>query len=454
METTTQKRNETIRKLIADRSFFELKNQLKEMLPFDIHEVIHLLETSDQVILFRLLDKDTAAEVFSLIEHEDQEKLLKYFGMDKMKEIIEEMDPDDRTELFDELPDEMVKRLIKLLSPEERDIANRLLNYPEDSAGRLMTPEFIELQKDLTTEKAIQTIRKIGLDKETIYYSYVVDERRILIGIISLKDMLLAEPATKIEEIMTTSFVYVNTIDDQEDVAKVLSQYDLVALPVTDKDQKLVGIITVDDVVDVIKEEAEEDFHKMAGIEAPDEPYLNTKFFTLGRKRALWLVILLVTSYLSSVVLKHYSNILQIVIPLAFFIPMLTGTCGNTGMQSATLVIRGLATGEIKLKDFTKVFFREIFMGGFLGIILGIFSFIRALFIDVNPFIGIAVGIAVFSSVIVANLIGTILPIILKKFKIDPAISAGPFISTIIDVMSLIIYFEIAQIIFRANFEF
>ncbi len=454
METSQQNRNEAIQKLIADRSFFELKKQLKEMLPFDIHEVIHLLETSDQVILFRLLDKDTAAEVFSLIEHEDQETLLKYFGMDRVKEIIEEMDPDDRTELFDELPDEMVKRLIKLLSPEERDIANRLLNYPEDSAGRLMTPEFIELRKDLTTEKAMQTIRKIGLNKETIYYSYVVDERRFLIGIVSLKDMLLAEPDTRIEDIMTTSFVHVNTIDDQEDVAKILSQYDLSALPVTDKAQKLVGIITVDDVVDVIKEEAEEDFHKMAGIEAPEEPYFNIKFFTLGRKRALWLVILLVTSYLSSVVLKHYSNILQIVIPLAFFIPMLTGTCGNTGMQSATLVIRGLATGEIRVKDFIKVFLREIFMGGFLGIILGIFSFIRAHFIDVNPFIGIAVGIAVFSSVIVANLIGTILPIILKKFKIDPAISAGPFISTIIDVTSLVIYFEIAQTIFRANLEF
>ncbi|UCB44426.1 MAG: magnesium transporter [Spirochaetota bacterium] len=449
MEDQEAKSNEKIEDLIAKRSYFELKTVLKDMLAYDIMETIRPLETGVQVILFRLLNKDTAAEVFSLLEHEEQENLLRQFGTDEIKQIIEEMDPDDRTDLFDELPDEMVKRLIRHLSPDERKIANRLLNYPEDSAGRLMTPEFIELRKDLTAEKALTRIQKIGLNKETIYYSYITDEKGMLIGIVSLKDLLLAPPDKPIEDFMETSFVSVNTFDDQEDVAKVLSQYDLNALPVKDKAEKLVGIITVDDVVDVIQEEAEEDFHKMAGIEAPEDPYFSTKFFTLGRKRALWLIILLVTSYLSSVVLKHYSQILQIVIPLAFFIPMLTGTCGNTGMQSATLIIRGLATGDIQLRDFFKVFSREILMGGFLGVILGVFSFVRAHFIDVNPFIGIAVGIAVFTSVIVANVIGTILPILLKKLKIDPAISAGPFISTIIDVTSLILYFEIAQIIFN-----
>jgi len=448
MEQVEHKGNEKILELIEKKSYFELKSALRDTLPFDIMEIIRPLETSEQVILFRLLAKDTAAEVFSLLEHEEQEMLLHDFGMDKIKEIIEEMDPDDRTDLFDELPDEMVKRLIRLLSSPERAVANRLLNYPEDSAGRLMTPEFIELKETLTAGEALERIRKIGLDKETIYYSYIVDNRGILIGIVSLKDLLLSSPERIIGEFMQSSFVHVHTLDDQEDVAKVLSQYDLTALPVTDKDKKLVGIITVDDIVDVIKEEAEEDFHKMAGIEAPEDPYFSTKFFVLGRKRALWLVILLVTSYLSSVVLKRYSAILQIVIPLAFFIPMLTGTCGNTGMQSATLIIRGLATGEIALRDFMRVFLREILMGGFLGIILGLFSFVRAHFIDVDPFIGIVVGAAVFISVIVANIIGTILPILLKRLKIDPAISAGPFISTIIDVTSLILYFEIAKIIF------
>jgi magnesium transporter len=449
MEDQEIKGNEKIRDLIAKKNYFELKDALKDLLPYDIMETIRPLETADQIILFRLLTKDMAAEVFSLLEREEQENLLRHFGTDETKQIIEEMDPDDRTELFDELPDEMVKRLIRLLSPDERKIANRLLNYPEESAGRLMTPEFIELRKDLTAGQALDRIRKIGLDKETIYYSYIIDERGLLIGIVSLKDLLLAPPNKKIDRIMETSFVSVNTFDDQEEVARVLSQYDLNALPVKDKAEKLVGIITVDDVVDVIHEEAEEDFHKMAGIAAVEAPYFSTKFFTLGRKRALWLVILLVTSYLSSIVLKHYSQILQIVVPLAFFIPMLTGTCGNTGMQSATLIIRGLATGEIQLRDFLKVFSREILMGGFLGIILGAFSFIRARFIAVNPFIGIAVGIAVFTSVIAANIIGTILPILLKKVKIDPAISAGPFISTIIDVTSLLLYFEIAQIIFN-----
>jgi magnesium transporter len=451
MDKTDRKSNENIQRLVEEKKYFALKDILKETLPYDIKEIISPLQTSEQVLLFRLLDTDRAAEVFSLLDHEEQELLLHDFGLDKIKEIIEEMDPDDRTDLFDELPDEMVKRLIRLLSPQERAVANRLLNYPEDSAGRLMTPEFIELDEGLSAGEALSRIRMIGLDKETIYYSYIVDDRGILIGIVSLKDLFLSQPERKIAELMQTSFIHVNTTDDQEDVARVLSQYDLTALPVTDKADKLVGIITVDDIVDVIHEEAEEDFHKMAGIEAPEDPYFATKFLVLGRKRALWLVILLVTSYLSSIVLKHYSSILQIVIPLAFFIPMLTGTCGNTGMQSATLIIRGLATGEIALKDFFRVFSREILMGGFLGVILGLFSFVRARFIDADPFIGIAVGIAVFTSVIVANIIGTILPIVLKRLKIDPAISAGPFISTIIDVTTLILYFEIAKVLFNTK---
>ncbi len=440
---------ETTQALIQKREYFALKETLANNLAPDIVEIIQSLDISDKVILFRLLNKETAAEVFSLLEHEDQEELLGHFGMDRVKEIIEEMDPDDLTDLFDELPDEMVKRLIRLLPPDERSVVNRLMGYPEDSAGRLMTPEFIELRKDLSADDAIASIRKIGLDKETIYYSYVVDNRGMLIGIVSLKDLLLAPPKKRVEEIMTTNFVYSHTGDDQEDSAELLAKYDLSALPVVDYDRRLVGIITSDDVIDVIYEEATEDIHKMAGIEAPEESYFSTKFLLMGRKRALWLVILLVLSYLSSVVLKHYADILQILVPLAFFIPMLTGTCGNTGMQSATLVIRGFATGEIKLKDFFKVFPREILMGAFLGIILGLFAFIRANFIKVNPFIGVAVGLAVFISVMVANLIGTILPMILKRIRIDPAISAGPFITTIIDVTSLILYFEVASIIFN-----
>lgn len=452
IEKKTMPDTEIIKELINKKKFYDLKVMLSAFLAQDIPEIIEHLEIDEKIIVFRLLKKETAADVFSFLAYEDQEELLSHFGMDKIKEIVEEMDPDDRVELFEELPEKMVKRLTQLLSPSERGAVNRLLGYPEDSAGRIMTPEFIQLKKNSSADDAIEKIRKIGLDKETVYYSYVIDENGFLIGILSLKDLLLAKPETKISEIMTTNMVYVNTMDDQEEVAKVLSHYDLSALPVVDSDKKLVGIVTVDDVVDVIKEEAEEDFHKMVGIEAPEYPYFNTKFFVLGRKRALWLVVLLVMSYLSSVVLKHYSNVLEILIPLAFFIPMLTGTCGNTGMQSATLIIRGLATGEIELNDFIRVFFREIFMGMFLGIILGLFSFVRARFVDVSPFIGIAVGIAVFTSVIAANIIGSILPLFLKKLKIDPAISAGPFITTIIDVTSLILYFEIAQTIFGLRF--
>jgi magnesium transporter len=440
--------SERVSKLIQEKKLFDLKNMLSDLLPFDVTELIEPLETDEKVILFRLLNKETAAEAFSLLERDEREQLLSHFSTDTVKNIVEEMDPDDRAELFDELPERMVKRLMRLLSPEERGVLNRLLGYPEDSAGRLMTPEFIELKSQWTAEQAIKRIRKIGLDKETIYNSYVTDEKGILIGIVSLKDLLLADPKTSISDLMTTNFVSVQTTDDQEEVAGVLADYDLNAIPVVDLGRKLVGIITVDDILDVIHEEASEDVYRMAGMEAPEEPYFSTRFLVLGRKRALWLVVLLVMSYLSSIVLKHYSSILEIVIPLAFFIPMLTGTCGNTGMQSATLIIRGLATGEIEVKDFLHLFTREILMGGFLGVILGVFAFVRARCVDVNPFIGIAVGIAVFISVIAANIIGTVLPILLKKLKIDPAISAGPFISTIIDVTSLILYFRVAGFIF------
>jgi magnesium transporter len=440
--------SERVSELIHEKKLFELKNFLTKLLPFDITELIEPLETGEKVILFRLLNKEVAAEVFSLLEHDDQEELLTHFSMDTVKQIVEEMDPDDRADLFDELPEKMVKTLTRLLSSEERRVVNRLLGYPEDSAGRLMTPELIELKSDWTAEQAIVHIRNTGLDKETIYNSYVVDERGTLIGIVSLKDLLLASPRTLISGIMTTNFVSVQTTDDQEEVARVLADYDLNAIPVVDLGRKLVGIITVDDILDVIHEEASEDVYRMAGMEAPEEPYFSTGFLVLGRKRALWLVVLLVMSYLSSVVLKHYSAILQIIIPLAFFIPMLTGTCGNTGMQSATLIIRGLATGEIELEDFLRIFFRETLMGGFLGVILGAFAFVRARFVEIDPFIGIAVGSAVFISVIAANIIGTVLPLILKKLRIDPAISAGPFISTIIDVTSLIIYFRVAGFIF------
>ncbi len=449
MEKAVKLTSERTKSLLNEKKFFELKTMLNEALPPDIMELIDDLEIPEQVLLFRLLSKETAARVFSLLDHDDQEVLLEHFKTERVKEIIGEMDPDDRAELFDELPEWMVKRLLRLLAPEERREVNRLLNYPEDSAGRLMTPEFIELKKGIAAGEAIERIRTIGLDKETIYYSYVVDERGILTGIVSLKDLLLSDPDRKVQDIMTTNIVYSNTTDDQEETANILAKYDISAIPVVDKDKKLVGIITVDDIVDVIHEEATEDFHKMAGIEATDAPYLSTGFFLMGRKRALWLVILLITSYLSSVVLKNYSDILQIVIPLAFFIPMLTGTCGNTAMQSATLIIRGLATGEIGLRDFIRIIGREILMGGFLGIILGLLSFIRAHFVDANPLVGVTVGLAVIISVTAANIIGTILPLILKKLKIDPAISAGPFISTIIDVTTLILYFEIAKVVFN-----
>lgn len=435
-----------VHEAIEKRDFRALKEALQEFYPQDVVDLLRTMEPADRLILFRLLAKDRASEVFSFLEFEEQKDLLSRFTEQNLKEIIVEMSPDDRTDLLDELPAGVVKRLLVLLDPAERAVANELLNYPESSAGRLMTPEFVDLNADMTVDEAIQRIRQTGPDKETIYYAYVTDATRTLKGMVSLRTLLLAKPGTRIEDIMKEEPIRVQTADDQESVANVIRKYDLLAVPVVDREERLVGIVTVDDVVDVIADEATEDIQKMGAIEAAEEGYFQTGFFSLARRRILWLMILLVTATLSGSILEHYTAALHAAVILVFFIPMLMNTGGSTGTQSATLIIRGLAMGEIDVRQVGRVLGRESLMGIVLGTAIGVLGFVRAMFVPGSDSqVWLTVGLTLIVTVTAANLIGALLPIAAKLLRADPAIMAGPFIATIMDATTLLIYFEIAR---------
>ncbi len=433
-----------IKELLEKKDYRSLKEALPDILPADIVEILKSLEIPDRAMIFRLLPKDTAVEVFSSLETNEQEELLRILTDDSAKEIIASMAPDDRTELFDELPAGIVKRLLSLLPQDQRDLLNIMLNYPENSAGRLMTPEFVDLRANMTISYAISHIRKIAPDKETIYYSYVIDEQRHLIGIVSLRQLLLAPDNYLVENVMHKDVISVKTIDDQEYVAKIIKKYDLLAVPVVDLENRLVGIITVDDIIDVIDEEATEDFHKMAAMQATEESYFRSSFQRLARKRILWLAFLLLADTITQIILQNYTDALKIA-SLVVFIPMLIDTGGNAGTQSATLVIRGLATGEINVYHLFKIIFRESFMGIVIGIILGIILLIRNLMIGTDISISIIVCISLILIVVAANLSGALLPLLAKLVKLDPAVMAGPLITTLADILGIFIYFEIAR---------
>ncbi len=431
--------------LIERKKFDDLKAALVELFPQDIAELIEDLEDGQKGIVFRLLPKSLAIEVFENLTHTEQENLLSSFSNARIKEILEEMSPDDRTDLLEELPAKVVKQWITLLSPEDRTIVNRLLNYPEESVGRLLTPDFVDLRMGMTARQAIERIRRIGLNKETVFYLYVRDEKRILVGVVSLKDLVLANPDMLVKDIMFEDFVAVHARDDQEEAALLIQEYDLLALPVIDSENRLVGIVTIDDLVDVIEEEVTEDFHKMAAMTPTEEEYLETGIFRLMSRRVIWLILLLFTGGISGSIMKAYSHTIETVVSLTFFIPMLLGTFGNSGTQSATLVIRGIATGEIESEDFFKVVRREVIVGLLLGLVLGFFGFLRVYVSQHNLWLSLSTGLTFPCALIVATLAGSSLPLIFKKLKLDPAVLAGPSISTIMDGMGLIIYFEMAK---------
>ncbi len=434
-----------LKELIEKKNLKGLSLILRELHPADIADVIRELEPTERAIAFRMIDKEKIAEVFSLFDPEEEEELLRYFTEQGVKEILLEMSPDDRTQLLDELPATMVKRLLGLLPKEEREEANILLNYPPESAGRLMTPEYVDLTTEMSVSNALDYIRETGPDRETIYTCYAINEKGTLCGVVSLKDIILAKPDQKISQIMNENIHKVNTTDDQEEVAKAVQKYDYLSLPVVDSEDRLVGIVTVDDILDIVEEEVTEDFHKMAAIQLPEEKYFYTSFLKHVSGRVIWLFVLVIAATIAGKILERYSLALSSVIALAYFIPMLMGAGGNIGSQSSTLVIRALATGELTLKQWWKAILREACAGSVIGFVLGLTAFTIAVIFTGNTLLGIAVGISVTIVVIVGNLAGAIIPLVFRYLRLDPAIVSAPLITTIIDITGIIIYFEIAK---------
>ncbi|MBM4055457.1 MAG: magnesium transporter [Planctomycetes bacterium] len=434
-----------IKELIATKNFRRLREFLRERHSADIVDLLAGLEPAEKVVSFRLLDKIKSSEVFALFNASEQEELLKQFTEQHVKTLLIEMEPDDRTQLFDELPGDVVEKLLKLLPPAERKSANELLNYPQNSAGRIMTPEYVGLQMHMTISQALEHIRKTGLDREIIYICYIVDEAKKLRGVTSLRNIILANPDQLIKEIMNENVLFVHTTDDQEEAAKVVQKYDILAVPVVDNENRLVGIVTVDDVLDIVEEEVTEDFKKMAGVQTIEDEYFRVGVSKRVVNRIVWLVVLVIAATISQTILKGYSEILSSMIAIAYFIPMLTGSGGNTGSQSSTLVIRALATGEIKTKEWWKILLRELRVGVVLGLILGFIAFSIAALSTKQIALAITVGISLFSVVSVGNIVGVSIPLFFRLIKLDPAFVSAPLIATLLDATGLIIYFEIAR---------
>ncbi|HOP51553.1 MAG TPA: magnesium transporter [Synergistales bacterium] len=433
-----------IERLLQEYRFPETKEALSTMEPADISEMLVGSPRAKMVLIFRLLPKDLAIEVFEHMEGSGREELLASFTEEEAAEIIEEMSDDDRTALLDELPAKTVKKLMQHLSPEERKIANRLLNYPEDSAGRIMTAEYIGLKASMTVVDALQHIRREARSKETIYTCFVMDRERRLKGVVDLEDIILAQPETLISDLMDDDPVHVRTTMDQEELARLMSRYDLHVIPVVDLEDRLVGIVTFDDVLDIVEEEATEDFERMAGIQPIDEKYLDTGVFTLAGKRLTWLMVCILTQALTSSILKYHESSIQSVVALTFFIPFLIDSGGNTGTQSSTLMIRGMTLGEIKWGNIGRVFMREAFTGLMLGAALALFGVFRAITLGTGTDVAVVVAVSLVAVVLIGNLAGVILPFAARALRFDPAIVSGPFITTVVDVVGLLVYFGIA----------
>lgn len=441
-----------IKSLIEERKLSILKEILIDWTPADIAELLIDLDEKERVIIFRLLNTELAADTFEYLDFDTQMDLLKAMGNEEVAKILNEMDPDDRTALFEDLPASAAKQLIQLLSPEERKIAVTLLGYPENSVGRLMTPDYIAIQQEWDIQQALNFIRENGKNKETLNIVYVVDSKGKLIDDIKIRDFLLAPLPAKVSELMDENYVALHVYDDQETAVEVFKKYDRVALPVIDNLGSLIGIVTVDDVLDVAEEETTEDIHKQAAIEALEEPYPSIPVKTMFLKRAPWLSLLLVGEFLTAIAMGFFEDEISKVAALAIFIPLIISSGGNSGSQAATLVVRAMALGEINLMDWWHIMRREIFSGLMLGVLLGMIGFTQVLIlsnfsdsISANwLLIGLTIAFSLIGVVLWGTLTGSMLPFILKKLKVDPATSSAPLVATLVDVTGLFIYFTVA----------
>ena len=435
---------EEVQELLANKRFNELKNKLKEMKSADISAILDELDKESVIKVFRILSKEKAGMTFSYMESDMREKLIQDLTDAELKNVMDELFMDDTVDLIEEMPSNVVPKILKAIPKEDRKIINELLKYPDDSAGSIMTTEFIDLKENMTVEEALKRIRKIGIDSETIYTCYVLNDERILKGIINIKEILLSNKETQIGSLMETNIISVNTLEDQEEVAKKFDKYDFFALPVVDHENRLVGIVTVDDAINVLQDEVAEDFEKMAAITPNEEGYFETSIFKHAKNRIIWLLVLMLSAAFTGTIIAQYETAFAAVPLLVSFIPMIMGTGGNCGSQSSTLIIRGLATDEIRLKDVFKVLWKEIRVSTLVGIILAIVNGIRIIIQYNNIQLAIVLGLTLIATVIISKILGCLLPMLAKKLKLDPAIMAAPLITTVVDVCSILIYFQIA----------
>jgi magnesium transporter len=430
--------------LLNNRDYASLLSELREDNEVDVALFMETLPDDETAFVFRMLPKEICAEVFAHLESDTQRRVVEAFTDEETTQMLDQLFVDDAVDFLEEMPANMVNRILRLTNPDKRRIINRYLQYPEDSAGSIMTAEYTRLKQNMTVAQAITHLRTFGEDRETIYTCYVTDDRRFLEGVISVKAILLADDSDRIGDIMETDIISVNTTMDREDVVRLFHKYNFLAIPVVDNENRLVGIVTIDDAVDVMQEETTEDFEKMAAIAPSEKPYLKTSFWQHGMHRISWLFILMVSGMINGLILEKHEAAFIAYPLLVSFIPMLTDTGGNVGSQSSTLMIRGMTLGEIKFSDIFKVIFKESATSLLMGVVLSAVNFVRVYLVYKDPITALILALAMVATVFMAAVIGGILPLIAKKLRIDPAIMAAPLITTLVDAAALAIYFAIA----------
>ena len=443
-----QYNKEELTELVQNRKYTQLAEELTHINEVDAADFISSLDTNTQkMVVFGLLEKDVAADVFANMDRDSQQALISSLNDQQLSTIIEDLATDDAVDMIGELPANIVRKILRIAKPDTRSLINTYLRYPEDSVGSIMTAEFVDLKKTMTVKEAISRIRAVGEDKETIYTCYVTDEKHHLEGIVTIRDLLLAKDDAVVDSLMEKDVISVTTLDDQEKAALLFRKYDFLSMPVVDKENRLVGIVTVDDAVDVMSDEATEDFEKMAAMQPSEKPYLKTGVFELARNRIVWLLVLMISGMVSGSILSHYESAFVLIPILVSFVPMLTDTGGNAGSQASTMIIRGLALGELTPHDWFRIVWKEIRVAVICGTILATVNFARIMltYRNVQVTVALTVSLTMVCTVCMAKVLGATLPIVAKNLHLDPALMASPMLTTIVDALTLIIYFTVAK---------
>ena len=454
-DTIQEKRTDELMELLDRRDMKQLQRRMEEMNEFDVAEFLSELDSSRMPMVFRLLSKETAAEVFANFDAPEQEEIINSITDSELAGIMDEMYVDDAVDMMEELPANVVKRAMRTATPATRNLINQYLRYPDNSAGSIMTAEFIDLKKYMSVKESLARIRRIGEDKETIYVCFVISADRKLEGIVTVKDLLLADDDTVIEDLMDRNVIFASTTEDQESVSEKFSDYDLMALPVVDKEGRLVGIVTVDDIIDVMEQEATEDFEIMAGMTPSDKPYSRTSTIEMWKNRIPWLMFLMLSATFTSMILTDFENILAAQAGLVAFIPMLMGTGGNSGAQASTAVIRSLSLGDTEPRNVLRVMWKEWRVSLICGLTLAAVNFVKMLLVDglllqnanVTVAVAATVSLSIVFIVMFAKVVGSVLPIAAEKMGVDPAVMSNPLISTLTDAVSLLIYIYVAKLV-------